>query len=617
MNCDRAGELLGAYLRDELVASTRAEVQAHLDTCASCRADLDTYRLVFELPRVEPSAALQERLFSSHEFQEIARAVSLQHSSGGALIEGSAPDHHTPVGDSISANGNGHYSQLRVLRPSGPTPVGSSNGNHRPATSAQGKIRRIDWQRMAIRMAVAAAVLVLVLGSAVVAKNLLQTQQPAASSSSFDPAGPVTGPLAAGDRLVYLHDGRLWSAPENGKQGRSPLTDTSVTVAPGWAVAPAVGPNGAHHLAYIDLKTGTLHFVQTDDRNDVTVGRVAPQGTDLKTFWQSAEGKAILAGLAWASDARQIAYVADPNGTGAALWVVNSDGSGARPVSGKASKGAIPSLPAWSPDGSNLAYVLTSQGVSSIWDAAFDGSAPQMLEAQASPQGDAGEVVRGLFWTSDTLSPTITWSAGKASSVLIDGLWSYRLNQSPHLMRLSQPGATFSTVDYSMQAGNVGSWLVGEVGVGLLSVHADGSESKGLAPGTIVAARWAADSPSALYIVAQAGSTTGTLWTWTPLLGQRQIASDVALSPLPVWSPDAQQVLYMAEGQAYIALASGPSRALYAVDGASALSWSPDGLHVAVAGAKGISLTAAGDGGPGGQVDNVGGVDVMIWTAVP
>ncbi|HEY7358369.1 MAG TPA: hypothetical protein VH590_17935, partial [Ktedonobacterales bacterium] len=417
-------------------------------------------------------------------------------------------------------------------------------------------------------------------------------------------------------RVVYLHDGRLWSAPENGPQVRSPLTDTSVTVAPGWAVAPAVGPNGAHHLAYIDLKTGTLHIIQTDDRGDLTVGSVVPQGADLSTFWQSAEGKAILAGLAWAPDARQLAFVADRAGAGAAVWVVNADGSAARAISGAASN-VFPALPAWAPDGLNLAYVLNGHGAASIWNYAFDGNSVQMLEQQAAPEGDASDVVRGLFWTSDTLNPTVTWSTGKADSKQIDGLWSYRLNQTPHLARLTAPGALFNTVDYSQQAGQVGSWLVGQVGVGLRSVHADGSESQGLAGGSIVVAEWAANSPSALYVVAQPGKTTGTLWTWTPLLGQRQIAENVALTPLPVWSPDGQYVLYMANGQAYIALASGPNRALFSVDGAAALSWAPDGAHIALAGSKGITITTAGAGGSSNQIDNVGGVNKMAWTAVP
>ncbi len=615
MNCDRAGDLLGAYLRDELMPSTRAEVQAHLDHCASCRADLDLDRLVFELPRVEPSAALHDRIFSSPEFQEIAHAVSLHHNPGSALAEGRSPgNNHAPVEDPISANGN--YPHLTVLHPSGPLPGEGSNGNHRPVVTTGRKIRRIDWQRMAVRMAVAAAVLVLVLGSAVVAKNVLQKQQPVAAIPTFDPAGPVTGPLAAGNRLVYLHDGRLWSAPESGPQVRSPLTDTTVTVAPGWAVAPAAGPDGVHHLVYIDLKTGTLHIIQTDDRGDVTVGPVAPDGANLTAFWSSAEGQAILAGLAWAPDARQLAFVADRDGTGAALWIVNADGSAARPISGKASKDAQPSLPAWASDGSNLAYVLTGKGGASIWDTAFDGKPAQMLEAQASPQGDASDVAHGLFWTSDTLNPTITWSAGKAGGTQIDGLWSYRLSQTPHLVRLTPPGSLFSAVDYSMRAGNVGSWLVGQVGIGLQSVHADGSEIKGLAPGSIVAAKWASSSPSALYIVATAGATTGTLWTWTPLLGQRQIAEDVALTPLPTWSSDAQHVLYVANGQSWVAPVSGQSQALPDIGAATTLSWSPDSSRVALGSAKGVTISNP-DGSKPSQVDNVGGVDDLTWTAVP
>ncbi|HLW00730.1 MAG TPA: zf-HC2 domain-containing protein [Ktedonobacterales bacterium] len=615
MNCDRAGDLLGAYLRDELMPSTRAEVQEHLNHCASCRADLDLDRLVFELPRVEPSAALHDRIFSSPEFQEIARAVSLYNQPGVAHSNGrSSGNGDAPVGDSISANGN--FPHLTILRTSSPLARERTNGHQRPVVTAQRKSQRIDWQRMAIRMAVAAAVLVLVLGSALAAKNALQKQPTAATIPTYDPAGPVPGPLAAGNRAVYFHDGRLWSAPENGPQIRSPLTDTSVTVAPGWAVAPAVGPNGTHHLAYIDLKTGTLHIIQTDDRNDQAVGSVAPKGTNLAAFWQSAEGQAVLAGLVWAPDARQLAFIADRDGAGATVWVVNADGSAARSISGPASADVLPSLPAWAPDGSNLAYVLTGKGGASIWDVAFDGSPAQMLESQASPEGAANDVVGGLFWTSDTLNPMITWSAKQAGGNLIDGLWSYRLSETPHLARLTPNGALFSAVDYSQQAGDVGSWLVGQVGIGLRSVHADGSAVNGLAPGHVAAVQWSPDGSSALYIVAEAGSMTGALWTWTPLLGQRQIATNVALAPAPAWSPDGQYVLYVANGHSWVAGAAGNSQPLSGAGAATALSWSPDGLRVALASARGVTISNP-DGGKPDQVDNVGSVDAVIWTAVP
>jgi Tol biopolymer transport system component len=343
---------------------------------------------------------------------------------------------------------------------------------------------------------------------------------------------------------------------------------------------------------------------------------VAPQGADQATFWQSAEGRAILAGLAWAPDARQLAFVADRDGAGAALWVANADGSAARPVSGPAAPGVLPSLPAWALDGSDLAYVLIGNDAPSIWNYAFDANPPQMLEQRAWPGGNAQDVVRGLFWTSDTLNPTITWSVGTSDGKLIKGLWSYRLNQTPHLARLTSPGATFSMVDYSAQAGGTGSWLVAQVNVGLRSIHADGSAVMGLASGHIAAVRWSPDGPNALYVVAETGAKKGTLWTWTPLLGQRQIAGNVSLNPLPAWSPDGRYVLYVADSHVWNALASGSSEPLAGSDAATALSWAPDGARVALAGARGITISDS-DGSSPSQVDNVSGVDAVIWTAVP
>src|SRR5579885_529829 len=376
MNCDRAGELLGAYRRDELLPSTRAEVQAHLDRCEHCRADLDLDRLVFELPRVEPSAALHDRIFSSPEFQEIARALTARSTptAGETRSNGRSC---SPVEDQIGANGN--HSRLVVLRTDGKAPHNGTTGHHRPARTAQRAPRRIDCQRMALRMAVAAAVLVLVLGSAVAIKSLLHTQPTVTQTPpNYDLAGPVKGPLPVGNRVVYLHDGRLWSAPEQGASARLPLTDKEIQVAPGWVVAPAAGPDQTHHVAYIDLKSGSLHFIQTDDAHDVTIAQVAPAGATA-AFWQSAEGQAILAGLAWAPDARQLAFVADPDGKGAALWVVNAGGSAARSVSGAATSGAAVLLPSWSSDGLNLAYVVAQNGVQSIWNYAFDAKQTQML----------------------------------------------------------------------------------------------------------------------------------------------------------------------------------------------------------------------------------------------
>lgn len=618
MNCDRAGEILGAYLRDELSASTRAEVQAHLDRCATCSADLEFDRLLFDLPRMEPSAALHDRIFSSSEFQEIARAVSLYNTPmvGEVRPEGQAPATHDSALGTGKIPANGHHPHLMVLRPDGQAARVGSNGHHPAPRTVERPRRPTNWQRLALQVAAVAAVLVLILGSALAVKTLLGSRPGVTAVPTYDIQAPVNGPLAAGSRVVYLHDGRLWSAPETGSQSRLPLTGTKVTVAPGWAVAPAAGPDGTHHLAYIDLKTGTLHFIQTDDSRDLTIARVAPSNANLAAFWQSSEGQAVLAGLAWAPDARQMAFVADPDGSGAALWVVNADGSAARPVSGAASVGTFPLLPAWASDGANLAYVLAQHGATSIWNYAFDGNPARMLVDRGAPGGDASEVVQALFWTTDTLNPTLTWSEGAPGTTLIKGLWSYRLNQTPHLARLTPGGATFSTVDYSPLAGDTGAWLVVQVGVGLRSLYADGDEGLGLASGHIAAAHWSPDGSSALYIMAGPGAPTGTLWTWTPVLGQRQIANNVALTPLPVWSPDAAYVLYLTNGQILSATFDGHSSPSASVSNVQAFAWAPDGTRIAFAGNKGIVVSSP-DGSALSQVDNVAGVSSLAWTSVP
>jgi hypothetical protein len=615
MNCHRAGELLGAYARNELPSSTRAELEEHLDRCTSCRADLEVDQLVLLLPRVEPPAALRTRLFSSPEFLELTREISLQ---GHPADEAKAPS----ASDALSApaeeqpGSNGHHAQLVVLRPDGQQSRASSNGHVAPDVGARRAPRQIDWQRLALRMAAAAAVLVLVLGSALGVKTFLSPRPAQVALPTFSVAEVVAGPLPAGNRVVYLHDGRLWSAPEQGLQMRRPLTDTTVMVAPGWAVAPAAGPDGVHHLAYIDLQTGTLHSIQTDDARDRVLATVAPSGANLDAFWQGAEGQAVLAGLAWSPDARQLAFVSDQDGAGAALWVMNADGSAARVVSGAPTVEALPEMPAWSADSLHLAYVLAAQGETSIWNVDFGAQSPQKVMDRASPQGDAGDVVRGLFWTNDTQHPTLTWSAGAPEDGPVRSLWSYRFDQSPHLARLTLPNSTFSAVDYSPLAGETGAWLVAQNGIGLRSVHADGSLVRGLASGQMIGVRWSPDGSSALYVVAGNGANRGALWTWTPLRGQVKIADSVALAPLPVWSPDATRVLYVADGRVFSAAIGGKTVPLSSQGSITALSWSRDGLRVAFAGAKNVQIGTA-DGSVMRQVDDADGVSALVWTVVP
>src|SRR5262249_16956594 len=140
---------------------------------------------------------------------------------------------------------------------------------------------------------------------------------------------------------------------------------------------------------------------------------------------------------------------------------------------------------------------------------------------------------------------------------MVKSLWSYRFQQTPHLARLTTPGALFTAVDYSPLAGRTGAGVGGQGGGGVASVFSGGLSGNGLASGARAAVQWSSDGSSALYVVAGPGAPAGALWTWTPLRGQVKLASSAALSPFPAWSPDATQVLYDSNGSVFSAVIAG------------------------------------------------------------
>src|SRR5215470_20045058 len=66
MTCEQARPLLGAHLDHELDARAAQELEAHLEGCAACRAELADLRALGEaarahLSRFEPPAAFEAR----------------------------------------------------------------------------------------------------------------------------------------------------------------------------------------------------------------------------------------------------------------------------------------------------------------------------------------------------------------------------------------------------------------------------------------------------------------------------------------------------------------------------------------------------------------------------
>jgi anti-sigma factor RsiW len=72
MNCKEVKPELVAYLDGELPDATRSQVEAHLESCAACRAERDalaaTLKSLESLPATQPSSNLAEQFWT--RFQE-------------------------------------------------------------------------------------------------------------------------------------------------------------------------------------------------------------------------------------------------------------------------------------------------------------------------------------------------------------------------------------------------------------------------------------------------------------------------------------------------------------------------------------------------------------------
>lgn len=475
-------------------------------------------------------------------------------------------------------------------QPEPPLPVGEP---HPIESAQQGETQRQKrsprhgsppkWSRVALQ---SAAVLALVLGSALLIKQgLFNPGKPTSHTSTPVTIGSAPNgiPLAAGMRAIYARAGALWSAPEIGPGIAQRLTPANIQIG-GWRVS----PDGTQ-VAYVDAQTGRIHTVRSDGQSDHVIGSIGA-GNLAASFWSTSMGRAVADGLAWSPDGTQIAYVAVGSSDQAILCVMNADGTNDRTIS---NGGAAP---VWSSDSLWIAYTASANSAQSILAYDLVSRQTHVLAIQADAS-DASATVAQLAWLPDMLQPTVTWAAHDGNGVT--GIFTRSILHSAAPHRLTPTGMQLRAADFSTKA-NGGAWIIGGSSLAVLSVQ-DGSTLATITPATSVSAvAWSPDGMKAAFVM-----MNGALDLWTPNSAMSRVASGVVGAP--VWSADGQWLAARQSNSGVVSMKlRGTSIAnlyrLSAPSGAASLLWAPDGRSLIIATQSDMRIVAR-DGSQAKVVD--------------
>lgn len=639
MNCELVEERLSAYLDNMLVPGERQEVTVHLQSCPRCMMLLAELRqndiLLAQLPRVSPHSSLRQRLFSSPELLELVGTTN--RGPGSTAVDEWTRCLGTRQLGGREVNSHPHLVSLpggrTALPRAGDVPATPPTVILHPSSSRARRRGRLLFSplKLALTMIIVAA-----LGTAGLFGLSLHRSMTAsrAVSGVITPpaAGPMTGqgqPLAAGTRFVFLRDEALWSTLADGSDNQPErLTPTDVDVGADWVVSPRqTGHTAGDLLAYIDLNKATLHTIRSDGQLDERVAQtLLKAGVATASVWKTPVGQTILNSLAWSPDGSLLAFVAASTNDGQTSLYLYSPATSQTQRVPLSVKGSV-SRPAWSPDSARLAFEVTHNGLVSILDYNVQDQGVLELTNLAASQGNNENNILSLGWSPSTSEPAVTWSLGVNGHV--NSVWMHHVGEggTPYPEMLAQ--GTYMQALYSPNGDNgIGSWLI----VGFQKGQAgdiwrmDLTHSASMVPLSmnrqVSQACWSPDGSSVFYID-QPANGLGSGYIVNVATGKTvPVASAVAVSPLPVWSADGQQLAYstgMHVGIMHIQKNSQVFQ-LHLEGEPIAFSWSPVSVHQLI-----VSLSDVSQGlylvntatNTLQRLDSLGTGSQIQWTEIP
>jgi Tol biopolymer transport system component len=637
MNCEQVEELLSAYLDNSLAwggtAESASELQAqiaeHLRDCIYCSTVLADYRrfdaLLEQMPRVHPSQALRERIFSSPEYLELTGTYNVTEvdKSLDLTVPYKSVRRDTPSRPQLVALPGGR----RVTPDSSSTSTAQARSSLQPGIQKRHKRWGLRFMQVAI-----AATLLLTLGvGSLIGWNLwTQNTRPVSSNNTITPpAGPpLGGPLPAGIYYVFLRDGSLWSAPADGTTKAKQLTPQDVTVSEDWVVSPPLpGRSAGNMLAYIDLQHAYVHTIRSDGQSDTAIRQpLLKAGISPSSVWDTSTGAAILDSLTWSKNGSMLAFVADPTGSGATNLYILSTETGTIQMVPLPIKGSV-SYPVWSPDGVRIAFELSHNGVTSILDYNIQNHGLLGITNNINVQGRPNDIVLSLGWSPSADTPAITWSVGTIGHV--HSIWLRRVGNGGSAFPQEITQGDYVQAIYSQAGhGGIGSWLLVTSFLG----RAANLWCVDLVPGAIPTiltrgkqvnfAQWSPDGMHIDYLDSISSGIGALHIVNTATMVDTFVTGGVTNEPAPAWSTDSQQLVYSTGKQSVtVDIQSRLKQHPLTLHGlASTFSWSVSSPHQLIVALNdvqtGVYLVDA-QHNTAHQVDKETINGPIIWTEIP